>query len=57
MGEARAALSGLIAPSLDTTINAKSNLLYNLGANPAQWTLLRDNPSLVPKCRSGGCAL
>ena len=47
MGEARAALSGLLGPSLDTTINAKSNLLYNLATNPDQWAKLRQDPSLV----------
>lgn len=46
--EARSLLGGLVVPSLDTTINAKSNLLYNLGANPGQWRLLKQNPSLVP---------
>lgn len=45
---ARAALGGLIGPSLDTTINAKSNLLYNLAAHPDQWAKLRRNPALVP---------
>lgn len=34
-------------PSLDTTIYAKGNLLYNLGANPGQWALLRDKPELI----------
>lgn len=48
IGEARAALSGLLGPSLDTTINAKSNLLLNLAANPDQWAKLRRDPSLVP---------
>ena len=46
--EARATLGGLVAPSLDTTINAKSCLLYNLGAQPAQWKILKENPSLTP---------
>ena len=45
--EARAAMSALVLPSLDTTIYAKGNLLYNLGRNPDQWALLRDNPHLV----------
>lgn len=45
--EARAALSGLVFPSLDTTIYSKANLLYNLACNPDQWRLLRENPSLV----------
>lgn len=46
--EARAAMSALVLPSLDTTIYAKGNLLYNLGRNPDQWALLRSNPGLVP---------
>src|ERR1044072_6321731 len=40
-------MSALVLPSLDTTIYAKGNLLYNLAANPAQWELLRNNPGLV----------
>ena len=48
LGQARAALSAFLAPSLDTTINAKSNLLYNLALNPDQWEKLRRNPALVP---------
>lgn len=46
--EARAAMSALVLPSLDTTIYAKGNLLYNLGTNPDQWDLLRKNPTLIP---------
>ena len=46
--EARASMSALVLPSLDTTIYAKGNLLYNLGRHPDQWTLLRNNPGLVP---------
>ncbi|HJQ15821.1 MAG TPA: cytochrome P450 [Allosphingosinicella sp.] len=45
--EARAAMSALVLPSLDTTIYAKGNLLYNLGRNPDQWALLRSNPNLI----------
>lgn len=45
--EARAALSGLVIPSLDTTIYAKGNLLYNLGRNPDQWALLRSRPEMI----------
>ncbi len=48
VGEARAILGGFVAPSLDTTINAKSNLLHNLATNPDQWDRLRRNPSLIP---------
>lgn len=46
--EARAALAAYILPSLDTTIYAKSNLLFNLGENPDQWRKLKSNPDLVP---------
>lgn len=46
--EARAAMSAFVLPSLDTTIYAKGNLLYNLGRNPDQWELLRRKPDLVP---------
>ena len=45
--EARAAMSALVLPSLDTTIYAKGNLLYNLGTHPDQWALLRSNPKLI----------
>ncbi|MEM1190562.1 MAG: cytochrome P450 [Pseudomonadota bacterium] len=45
--EARAALAAYILPSLDTTIYAKSNLLFNLGQNPDQWQKLKSNPGLV----------
>lgn len=48
LGEARAAISGLVLPSLDTTIFAKGNLVYNLGTNPDQWQLLRERPDLIP---------
>ena len=47
-GEARAAISGLVLPSLDTTIFAKGNLLFNLGAHPDQWQLLKARRDLVP---------
>ncbi len=46
--EAHAAISGLVLPSLDTTIYAKGNLLYNLASNPDQWAALKADPSLVP---------
>lgn len=47
-GEARAAVSGYVLPSLDTTINSKSNLLYNLGRFEDQWKLLKREPTLIP---------
>ncbi|EJL30817.1 cytochrome P450 [Caulobacter sp. AP07] len=45
--EARGALSGFIIPSLDTTIYAQGNLLYNLGAHRDQWDALKRNPDLI----------
>lgn len=45
--EAHAAISGLVLPSLDTTIYAKGNLLYNLARNPDQWTALKADRSLI----------
>jgi cytochrome P450 len=37
-----------IAPSLDTTILATGHLLHLLGANPAQYELVRSQPELMP---------
>jgi len=37
-----------IGPSLDTTISATGQLFYQLGRNPAQWDLIRRDPSLIP---------
>lgn len=45
--EARAAMSAFVLPSLDTTIYAKGNLLFNLGRHPDQYELLRKSPTLV----------
>lgn len=45
--EARTLLSGLVMPSLDTTINAKSSLLCNLARNPDQWRRLKAQPALI----------
>lgn len=36
-----------IGPSLDTTIAAIGELIYQLGRNPEQYALLRNDPSLV----------
>lgn len=47
-GEARAAVSGYVLPSLDTTISSKSNLLYNLGRFQDEWLRLRHEPQLIP---------
>jgi cytochrome P450 len=46
--DAHAALSGLVLPSLDTTINAKANLLHALATHPDQWRALKADPSLIP---------
>lgn len=45
--EARGALRAFVIPSLDTTIYAKSNLLYNLATHPDQFALLRQRPDLI----------
>lgn len=37
-----------LGPSLDTTISATGQLIYQLGRNRDQWNLLRENPSLIP---------
>ena len=47
-GEAMAAISAYVIPSLDTTILAKGHLLNNLATNPDQWRLLRERPDLIP---------
>lgn len=46
--KAHGLLSDYISPSLDTTISATGQLLYQLGRNPDQWRLLEGNPSLIP---------
>ena len=48
LADARAALSGLVLPSLDTTINAKANLLYALATHPEQWYALKRDPGRIP---------
>lgn len=45
--EARGVIGDFMIPSLDTTIFAKANLLYNLGANRDQWDMLKSDPSLI----------
>lgn len=47
MEDAMAALSAYVLPSLDTTINAKGLLLYNLARSPDQWALLKSEPKLI----------
>ncbi|HKX77237.1 MAG TPA: cytochrome P450 [Novosphingobium sp.] len=46
--EARGALRSYVIPSLDTTIYAKANLLFNLASAPDQWRRLKADRSLVP---------
>jgi cytochrome P450 len=37
-----------IAPSLDTTILGTGHLLFQLGRNPEQWSLVRSHPQHIP---------
>ena len=48
LADARAALAGLVLPSLDTTINAKANLLHALASHPDQWRALKRDPRRIP---------
>lgn len=41
------AMRDYIVPSLDTTISATGELIYQLGRNPQQWKLLRAQPELA----------
>jgi cytochrome P450/ferredoxin-NADP reductase len=41
------AMRDYLNPSLDTTISATGQLIYQLGSNPDQWKLLRERPDLV----------
>ena len=47
IGDARSSIRAFVLPSLDTTIYAMGNLLYNLARNPDQYQLLRADPSLI----------
>ncbi|EZP74528.1 Cytochrome P450 [Sphingomonas paucimobilis] len=42
-------LQAYLAPSLDTTIFATSNLIWLLAKHPEQWQRLRDRPALIPR--------
>ncbi|WP_030540994.1 cytochrome P450 [Sphingobium sp. DC-2] len=42
-------LQAYLAPSLDTTIFATSNLMWLLAKHPEQWQRLRDRPALIPR--------
>jgi len=41
------AIRDYINPSLDTTISATGELIYQLGSNPLQWALLKRKPELL----------
>ncbi len=45
--EAGLLVRSLLSAGLDTTVFTLSNALVNLARNPAQWALLRDDPSLA----------
>ncbi|MBA3866815.1 MAG: cytochrome P450 [Solirubrobacterales bacterium] len=46
--EARSMVIDFVAPSLDTTILASTQMLWLLGENPAAWQRLREDPALIP---------
>jgi ferredoxin-NADP reductase len=46
--KAHGLLSDYISPSLDTTISATGQLLFQLARNPDQWRLLETNPEYIP---------
>ena len=41
-------LGDYLGPSLDTTMSATASAIWLLGQNPEQWSLLREDPSLIP---------
>ena len=41
-------MNDYMAPALDTTINATTNLIWLLAHHPDQWDLLRSDPTLIP---------
>jgi len=43
------AIRDYINPSLDTTISATGELIYQLATNPDQWKVLKKNPTLIHK--------
>ena len=47
LGEAMAAISAYVFPSLDTTILAKGHLLYDICTHPAEWAKLREDPEKI----------
>jgi cytochrome P450 len=46
--EAKALMVDYVVPSLDTTIHATGELLYQLGMNPSVLPTLREEPQLIP---------
>lgn len=46
--EARAMIIDFVAPALDTTILAATQMLWLLGENPRAWQRLRHDPELIP---------
>jgi len=46
--QARGLILDYVGPSLDTTILAVSNAIWLFARHPDQWTMLRDNPALIP---------
>lgn len=47
-GQCPTLLIDYLAPSLDTTISAIGNAIWLFATNPAQWQLLRSNPTWIP---------
>ncbi|WP_220032556.1 cytochrome P450 [Mycolicibacterium moriokaense] len=43
-----ALLIDYLAPSLDTTISGVGNAIWLFGTRPDQWTMIRNDPSLIP---------
>lgn len=43
-----ALIGDYLVPSLDTTVSALSTMLWQLGENPDQWRMVREDPSLIP---------
>ncbi|QUM74400.1 cytochrome P450 (plasmid) [Sphingopyxis granuli] len=46
--ECKGLLGDYIVPSLDTTISATSNAVWQFANAPDQWTALRNDPKLIP---------
>tara|TARA_R110000772_G_scaffold268582_1_gene396590 strand:+ start:1484 stop:3691 length:2208 start_codon:yes stop_codon:yes gene_type:complete len=47
-------MNDYITPALDTTISATGEILLQLGRNPDQWELLRNDPSLIESAINEG---